>query len=73
MSLSIHKAASRAAAPRSPFSLIRALRRMFALSRQRHSLATLPDHLLEDIGLSAGEAAKEAERAPWDVPAHWHG
>lgn len=73
MSLSIHNTASRAAAPRRPFSPLRALRGMFALAHQRHTLAALPDHLLEDIGISAEDAAKEAGRAPWDVPAHWRG
>ncbi|RYE54608.1 MAG: DUF1127 domain-containing protein [Rhizobiaceae bacterium] len=44
-----------------------------ALSRSRHSLARLDDHLLRDIGLTRSEAAAEASRAPWDAPSHWKG
>lgn len=44
-----------------------------ALRRSRHSLRHLDDHLLRDIGLTRAEALSEAERAPWDAPAHWMG
>jgi uncharacterized protein YjiS (DUF1127 family) len=50
------------------------LRRLFALallSRQRRALARLDAALLKDIGLTQDEAAEEARRAIWDVPAHW--
>ncbi|GHC13706.1 MULTISPECIES: DUF1127 domain-containing protein [Gemmobacter] len=56
-------------APRQPL-----LRRLFALallSRQRRALARLDAALLKDIGLTQDEAAEEARRAIWDVPAHW--
>lgn len=42
-----------------------------AIARQRHALSQLDDHLLQDIGLTQTEAKSEADRAPWDVPAHW--
>lgn len=44
---------------------------MQELRAARLALARLDDHLLRDIGLSAAEAQEEAERAPWDAPAHW--
>lgn len=43
----------------------------FELRDQRRALAKLPPHLLKDIGLTAQEAATEAERPIWDVPANW--
>lgn len=45
----------------------------FALARSRHDLRKLDDRLLRDIGLTRAEALSEAERAPWDAPAHWKG
>lgn len=42
-----------------------------ALAAQRRQLANLDDALLDDIGLTRGEARREASRAPWDVPRHW--
>ncbi len=39
--------------------------------RQRRSLARLDRTLLEDIGLSAEQADREAARPIWDVPALW--
>jgi uncharacterized protein YjiS (DUF1127 family) len=37
-------------------------------SRQRHHLADLGDHLLEDVGLSRADVARECGRWPWDGP-----
>ncbi|WOI56264.1 DUF1127 domain-containing protein [Palleronia sp. LCG004] len=53
-------------------SLLRRFEEMRALARQRHDLARLDDHLLDDVGLARPEAAAEAARVPWDAPAHWH-
>ncbi len=39
--------------------------------RQRRALARLDDAALKDIGVSATDAAREARRPIWDVPAHW--
>ncbi|RID93265.1 DUF1127 domain-containing protein [Gemmobacter lutimaris] len=50
------------------------LRRLFALAQlahQRRALARLDNHLLRDIGLTRDMAEEEAQRAAWDVPAHW--
>lgn len=44
-----------------------------ALDRSRRSLRLLDDRLLRDIGLTRAEAISEADRAPWDAPAHWRG
>ena len=55
----------------------RALRGRWTLSgilsvfRQRHRLAELEPHMLKDIGLTEGEAHREATRPIWDVPTHW--
>ena len=45
--------------------------RWIALHRQRRQLAELEDRQLADIGVSRAEAAVEAARPAWDVPAHW--
>lgn len=42
-----------------------------AIRRERRSLLDLDDHLLGDIGLTRDEAAREARREVWDVPANW--
>ena len=49
------------------------LTKTIALAHQRAALARLDDHLLEDIGVTRDEARAEADRAPWDAPAHWQG
>lgn len=59
-----------AAATRLP--VVRVLAQMMATSRQRRTLASLEDHLLEDIGISRQEAMKEATKAPWDAPRSWY-
>lgn len=46
-------------------SLIEAIRSRMALHRSRAALARLDSHLLQDIGLSANEAANEAHRPVW--------
>lgn len=47
-----------------------------AMTRLRHErvkLAQLSDVQLRDIGLSREDARREAGRAAWDAPTHWHG
>lgn len=44
-----------------------------AVWRSRSALARLEPHLLRDIGLRDFEAAREAARPIWDVPAPWRG
>ena len=58
-----------AIAPRRSFWQMLSLLRGTARSRRR--LAELDAHQLQDIGLSARDAAEEAGRPFWDVPAHW--
>ncbi len=41
------------------------------LYRQRRALAALDENQLKDIGISAEEAHKEANRPIWDAPTHW--
>jgi len=43
----------------------------FAVWRQRRSLASLPDHLRQDVGLTDADIDREARRRLWDVPDHW--
>ncbi len=43
-----------------------------ALLHQRRQLAQLEPHMLEDIGVTEGEAQTEAKRPFWDAPQHWH-
>lgn len=58
---------------RKPRNLIGTLTTWIALARQRRALATLTCAQLQDIGVSAQQAETEANRAIWDVPAHWRG
>lgn len=40
---------------------------MFAVWRQRRTLATLDDTRLDDLGLTRAEALREAARPAWDL------
>lgn len=42
-----------------------------ALFSERRRLSDLPDHILDDIGVSRRDAEREAKRDIWDVPSHW--
>ena len=42
------------------------------LYRQRRALAAMDESQLLDLGLTRAEALKEANRAIWDAPHHWH-
>jgi uncharacterized protein YjiS (DUF1127 family) len=45
----------------------------YDLGRTRARLRELPDHMLEDIGVTRSEAEKESHGRSWDVPAWWRG
>lgn len=45
--------------------LVRTVSRWLARSRQRRDLAALDAHLLRDIGVTPGEAAREAAKPFW--------
>ena len=47
------------------------LSQIAGLARQRRALAKLDDSQLSDIGLTRGEACREAMRPVWDPPANW--
>ena len=47
------------------------VRQRLAVWRTRRTLARLDANALEDIGLSAEEAQREARRGAWDVPDTW--
>ncbi|MEL7099579.1 MAG: DUF1127 domain-containing protein [Pseudomonadota bacterium] len=49
------------------------LRALISLWRSRRALARLDSRALDDIGVTAGQAASEATRPIWDVPHHWRG
>lgn len=40
-----------------------------AVAAERSALARLDARMLEDAGIAAADAAREAARAPWDLPA----
>lgn len=44
---------------------------ILAVWRQRRCLAEMDASRLEDIGVTAREAAREAARPVWDVPVFW--
>jgi uncharacterized protein YjiS (DUF1127 family) len=54
-----------------PAGLVRHLRAMVALHKQRRDLAKLDDAALRDIEISRYEAHIESNRPAWDVPQHW--
>ena len=54
-----------------PRRLLARLSAALAVRRQRAALATLPEAMLADIGLTRDEALSEAQRPLWDVPASW--
>lgn len=58
-------------AVRTQWSLVRNIRDLLALHRQRQALNDLDPRLLDDIGVSRDAAEAEARRAPWDVPSTW--
>ena len=68
MTISLSRNPARA---RQPVSVTSRLAAMIAVARQRRALRNLDDHLLCDIGVSDQEAAREADRPVWDVPANW--
>ena len=41
---------------------------LFGVIRQRRALAGLDAHLLDDIGVSRADVAREAARPGWDIP-----
>jgi len=43
------------------------LRRIFTVVETRMQLQELDDRMLQDIGMSRGDALREANRAPWDI------
>lgn len=45
--------------------------RAFQTRRERDALARLEGAALKDLGLTEGQARREADRPLWDVPAHW--
>lgn len=53
------------------FSLIGATFSLLALSRSRQALSDLDARALEDIGVTAAQARREAARPVWDVPSSW--
>lgn len=54
-----------------PASFYRRFMLTFEAAKQRRHLARLDAHLLEDIGVSAENAATEVQRPAWDIPTRW--
>lgn len=53
------------------YGFIQRVLMLASLARQRRRLGELPDHLLEDVGISRDAAIREARRPIWDAPDHW--
>lgn len=49
-------------------ALLRRVALWRALARERRALATLDARLLRDMGISEGDAAREAARPFWEAP-----
>lgn len=58
-----------AQAPRAAWRPVARLRTLFGVQRERRALERLDPALLDDIGVSAEEARREAARPIWDAPA----
>ena len=57
---------------RGAFADLVALARLGVIARkQRRDLSQLDAAMLNDIGLTAAQAATEAARPMWDVPKNW--
>lgn len=69
--LSVSPSAARSRARKTAGNLAARLAAALALWRQRRRLAVLDAHLLDDIGLTRGEALRESRRPVWDAPDHW--
>ena len=52
-------------------SLFNRLAQMNRVRKQRAALDSLPDDRLADLGVTRGQAHREARRPIWDVPVHW--
>lgn len=44
---------------------------MISVTRQRRALSALDPHLLRDVGITPAQAAAEAQKPVWNLPAHW--
>lgn len=58
-------------APRSRRPLFHLISLAFCVQNSRRALARLDRATLADLGLSPEDAAREAARPLWDVPASW--
>jgi len=54
-------------ASRSRVKLGKKISLAFAAARQRNALSRLDDFRLNDLGITATEAARESRRAFWDI------
>ena len=52
-------------------SLLSFVTGMVKVRAQRRALLKLDAALLNDVGISAREAACEAAKPVWDIPSHW--
>ena len=44
---------------------------LHAIWAERRTLRAMEAHRLKDLGLTRGEAAREAKRPAWDAPERW--
>ena len=70
ITLATHKAVSGRTGRHRPGLWLRLIQYV-AVARQRRTLIALNDHLLDDSGITRDQAAAEARRKIWDVPATW--
>lgn len=52
-------------------SIVQVLTRAYGVWTTRRALSRLDATQLNDVGVTAAEADREARRAIWDVPANW--
>ena len=56
---------------RRPTGIFAKVSALLALFSERRRLADMPDHMLNDLGITRSEAEAEARRPIWDSPSHW--
>ncbi len=69
--MTVRRVESRGTFAQSAANLLKGLRLALTAYEQRRVLSRMDAFMLADIGLTADEAAIEAARPFWDVPATW--
>ena len=67
----LHTSPSSLGRSKRPTSLVSRVMQLLTISRERHALKDMDEHILKDIGISRTAAEQEANRPAWDAPNRW--